>query len=201
MLDRVEMVMVGLSGLIVVALLGGYFIMGGAPSTSATSFLPGVREIPAPRRTAASGGTPTPAPAPLTQPDRAVLDKLKANSRSRIAATRLERKSYAVPAELYEEIKKPANYTRELKKARSQLIGGTRLKVYGISNDSLLRRFGFQDDDIIELIDGEVVEFSEGANSTYLSLFKDKMETLRSGGAISITITRNKIPLHLEFKL
>ena len=129
-----------------------------------------------------------------------MLEKLRKQGNRRVPST-LRRESYSVPEPLFEEIAKPANYTKELKKAKSQVINKTRLKIHGIQSDSLFKQFGIQDNDIIELIDGEILEFDEGASTRYVSMWKDKLQSLRDGGAISLTISRGGVPMHLEFQL
>ena len=202
MIDLFEKVALGLGALAVGGTLLLYVVMGGTPSTQAVAFLPKVQRI-APQSSTPKNGQPagTPAkPVVLTQPDRPVLEKLRKQGNRRVPST-LRREAYSVPEPLFEEIAKPANYTKELKKAKSTVLGNTRLKIHGIQSDSLFKQFGIQDGDIIELIDGEILEFNEGASTRYVSLWKDKLQSLRDGGAISLTISRGGVPLHLEFKL
>ena len=204
MLGKLEHVIAGISAVCIVVLIGVYAWLG-TPSTQAVTFLPEVREVRAPKAPASAGrGGKAPAkPVLLTQEDKTIVEQLKKQgARVRSSVTR---KTYDVPVPLFEAVSKKANWTRQLEMARSSVIrtkaGDTRLKLSGIQENSYLKRFGIQDNDIIDLIDGEILEFSENQSTQLYSKFQEKLDKLRSGEAISVTISRGSTPIHLEFKL
>ncbi len=198
MLNVLEKVVIGVAIVCGIVTLIPYVLMG-TPSTQPTALLPTVTLAPAPAPAPVEpGGTPPAEPKVLTQSDKEILDALTAqNPRNR--------ETYDVPVPLFEEVSKSANWTKQLKTAKSQALktanGMTRLKVYNIAQDSYLRNFGLEDEDIIELVDGKVVEFSENSSSALYGVFTEKLDKLRDGEAISITVSRGGRPVHLEFKL
>lgn len=204
MLNVLEKVAIGVAILCGVVTMIPYLVMG-TPSTRPRQFLPSVKLAPAPERSQPGpGGKPAPPPKILTQDDKEIVDALKTQN-PRFRGSKVTRQTYNVPTELFEEVSKAANWTKQLKTARSQPLktsnGMTRLKVYNIEPDSYLRNFGLQNNDIVELIDGAVVEFSEDSSSALYEVFTDKLDRLRAGEAISITVSRGRSPVHLEFKL
>lgn len=203
MLNVLEKAVIGVAILCATVTMITYLVMG-TPSTRATQFLPSVEPAPAPKPVPAKPGAKPAPPKSLTQDDKVIIDALKTQN-PRFRGSTVARRSFNVPVELFEEVSKPANWTKQLKTARSQKLktsnGMTRLKVYNIAADSYLRNFGLQDNDIVELIDGRVVEFSEDSSQDLYNVFTDKLDQLRDGGAISITVSRGGRPVHLEFKL
>ncbi len=202
MLNILEKVVIGVAIVCGIITLIPYLAMG-TPSTRPKAFLPSVREV---KRAPAPGpvkpGEKAPPPKILTQSDKDIVTALKTQN-PRFRGSKVTRQTYNVPVALFEEVSKSANWTKQLKTARSKPKGKdrTRLEVDKIEPDSYLRNFGLQNKDIIEIIDGEVVEFSEDSSSALYGVFTDKLDKLRDGGAISITITRRGRPFHLEFKL
>ncbi len=204
MLNILEKVVIGVAIVCGIVTMIPYLAMG-TPSTRPKAFLPNVREV---KRAPAPGpvkpGEKAPPPKILTQSDKDIVTALKTQN-PRFRGSKVTRQTYNVPVALFEEVSKSANWTKQLKTARSQVLptsnGGTRLKVYSIAEDSYLRNFGIKDNDIIELIDGNVVDFSQDSSSALYGVFTDKLATLRDGEAISITVSRGGRPVHLEFKL
>ena len=203
MLNVLEKVVIGLAIVCGLVTLIPYLVMG-TPSTRPTAFLPSVKEARRPAPPPVKPGEKAPPPKILTQSNKDIIEALKRQN-PRFRGLTVDRKTYNVPVALFEEVSKSANWTKQLKTARSQVLptsnGGTRLKVYSIAEDSYLRNFGIKDNDIIELIDGNVVDFSEDSSSALYGVFTDKLATLRDGEAISITVSRGGRPVHLEFKL
>ena len=172
-----------------------------SPSTRPKAFLPSVKLAPPPAPSPVQpDGKPPPPPKDLTQSDKDIVESLKKQN-PRFRGSKVTRETYNVPVALFEEVSKSANWTKQLKMARSEAISPTRLKVDKIAPDSYLRKFGMKDGDIIELVDGEVVEFSEDSSSALYGVFTDKLDKLRDGEAISITVSRRGRPIHLEFQL
>ncbi len=205
MLNVFEKVVTGIAVFCVIVTLIPYLWLG-TPSTRATAFLPKVREIvnSTPLRKSPEG-TPAPPPKVLTQSDKEIVDALKTQIPT-FRSSKVKRVPYYVPVALFEEISKAANWTKQLKTAHSEVLKTkngrpTRRRVFNIAPDSYLRNFGIQDDDIIELVDGAVEKFSEDSSSALYGVFSEKLSKLRSGEAISLTISRDGRPLHLEFKL
>lgn len=202
MLNVLEKVVIGVAIVCGIVTLIPYLVMG-TPSTRPKAFLPSVKRVkPAPAPVPVEPGKTAPQPKVLTQSNKDILAAFKAQN-PRFRGSTVERQTYNVPVALFEEVSKSANWTKQLKTARSEALGKdrTRLKLYKIEPDSYLRNFGLQDNDIIELIDGRVVEFSEDSSSALYGVFTDKLSKLRHGEAISITISRRGRPVHLEFKL
>lgn len=208
MLNVLEKVVVGVAIFCVIVTLMTYVVMEGPPSTAAKAFVGSVslvRDQDTPRPPPKPGETAAPAPE-LTQSDEEILSALRTqNPRAARRLKSVRRKTYKVPVDLFEEVSKTANWTKQLKTAKSKVArsstGETRLEVYDIAPDSYLRNFDIRDHDIIELIDGEVVEFSEDSTATLYGIFQEKLDKLRDGDAISITVSRRGQPVHLEFKL
>ena len=201
MLNVLEKVVIGVAIVCGIVTMIPYLAMG-TPSTRPKAFLPSVKRVKPAPAPVVKPGEPAVQPKDLTQSDKDILDAFKAQN-PRFRGSTVERETYDVPVALFEEVSKSANWTKQLKTARSEALGKdrTRLKVTKIEPDSYLRNFGLQDNDIIELIDGRVVEFSEDSSSALYGVFSDKLTKLRDGEAISITISRRGRPVHLEFKL
>ncbi len=206
MLNVFEKVATGIAAFCVIVALIPYLFWG-PPSTRAKAFIPKVTPVTnsAPPRTS-PGGAPTPPRQVLTQSDKEIIAALKTQN-PRFRSSRVTRDTYNVPHDLFEEISKDANLIGELKTAHSEPLKvtkdgpATRLRVFNIAHDSYLRNFGIQDDDIIELVDGAIVEFSEDSSSALYGIFREKISKLRRGEAISLTVSRDGRSLHLEFKL
>ena len=201
MLNVLEKVVIGVAIICGIVTMIPYLVMG-TPSTRPKAFLPVVERVKPAPAPVVKPGEPAVQPKDLTQSDKDILDAYKAQN-TLFRGSTVERLPYNVPVALFEEVSKPANWTKQLKTARSKPKGKdrTRLEVDKIEPDSYLRSFGLQNKDIIELIDGSVVEFSEDSSSALYGVFTDKLDKLRDGGAISITISRRGRPVHLEFKL
>jgi S1-C subfamily serine protease len=111
-----------------------------------------------------------------------------------------------VPKQLLEYISAEANWLPELKQLKSQPIKNgagqpTRIKIFDIQPDSLLKKCGLQENDIIDLVDGEILEFTEANSLAYRNMFRAKVEKLRKGEPLTVTVSRGNKPLHLMFKL
>jgi hypothetical protein len=201
MLDLIEKIGAGVCGLLVV--LGGilYFCFT-VPSTTPVPFVPKVREEapPPPVETPASE-----TPAAIPAADKAIIDKLAEQGIKVPSNQPLATKRLTVPKQLFEHVSAEANLIPELKKAKHTIIrtskGDTRLKIFDIEPNSILTNLGFQENDTVELIDGEILEFNEESSTQYLRKYHEAMQKLRSGEAISVTVTRNHRPVQLQFKL
>ena len=198
-MDFLEKIVAGFGGLCLVTTAILYLLLQ-TPSPMPTEFVPGVLRV---TPTVESGSTTKTGPENAAEYD-GILQKLRTQS-PRIRRRPIEPVEYAVPVELYEHVNKPANMTRELNKARHRILqtknGQTRLQVHGIAEDSQLRKFGLEDNDIIELIDGEIVEFRQDTTTKLYDLWRGKLEKLRQGERVSLTISRGNVPMHLEFNL
>lgn len=202
MLDVVEKVVAGF-GVTCVLAAGLFYLIVGTPSTTPNAFIPNAKRLPSHSIAEAQPGQSQ--TAAIAEADKKILDKLRKQSPNIRRRGKLPREGYEVPAPLYEEVSKTANWSKQLKTARSRPIrtadGETRLEIYDIAPDSLLKKFGIVDNDIIELIDGDIIHFDQDSSTELYGIFKDKMEKLRSGDTISITVSRKNAPLHLEFQL
>ena len=198
-MDLIEKIVAGFGGFCIVT-TGIMYFWFTTPSTTPIEFVPDtvIRAPTSPPKKGNGGASKS------SKKYDDILEKLKSQSR-RISRRSIEPVQCEVPTELYERVNKPANMTRELKKARHRVLqtknGQTRLQVHNIAEDSMLRKFGFEDDDIIELVDGEIIEFREDSTTKLYDLWKKKLNSLRGGGTVSVTISRGNVPMHLEFNL
>ena len=102
-------------------------------------------------------------------------------------------------------MEREVNFRREFDKFQSVVLPGadgrnTRLRIFGITEQSLLTSmFGLQDGDIIEFIDGDQIDFEESYQE-HRQRYSHLMDKLKKGGVISLTLTRNGNPIHMEFK-
>jgi hypothetical protein len=203
MLDLSEKIGFGFGGLCVVLTLGIYYFVG-LPSTNSVEFLPKVRKLPDSPKTAAPSASAASPPA-VSEEEQAIVQKLQEQGVKLLPGQRLQEELDQVPPDLFEHASAEANWTRELKKAHSDRIhtkaGDTRLKVYNIAEDSLLKHFGIQDNDVIELIDGEIIAFNETSTRELYGRAKTLFNKLREGGTISVTVTRSNRPVHIKFRL
>lgn len=197
MLNLVEKVVAGFGGLCALLTLGLYLLLG-IRTTQPDALVPAVQNKPT---LATSKQTPTTNAAA----DEPILAALKKQGRPVRKSTTLRREGKVVPKPLFEAVSEPANWMQQLKKVRSEQLrtprGLTRLKLYDIHEDSYLNRFDFRNDDIIELIDGEIVPFEESASTRLHSMFQEKLSKLERGEKISVTLTRRGNPVHIEFEL
>jgi hypothetical protein len=206
MIDIIEKTALGFCALCVLLMLGAYLWLP-VPSTGSIYFLPPVTHVAAPApEGGASGGS---APAPLSQEDeeeeRKILTVLREQERPIVPNQRIERYPYKVPPSLFEHVNNESNWTRELKTAKSKTLktknGETRLEITQIREDSLFRKFGFEESDVIEAIDGKILEFSEASTAEYYTLAHELLDKVRQGEEISVTVTRKNRPVHLQFRL
>ncbi|HVR74817.1 MAG TPA: hypothetical protein VMT52_10815, partial [Planctomycetota bacterium] len=107
---------------------------------------------------------------------------------------------------LYTRVSAEANWAQELNKLKSERKKSpngkeARLKLYNIEEDSMVRKLGFEENDVIELLDGEIVDFNEQSVYRYREMWKSSLKKLENGEGISVTVTRNGRPIHLQFKL
>ena len=206
-MDLLEKIAIGFAGLCVFLTLGLYLniysVFGlptGVPSTNSGEFLGTAKETPAPTGSPAPGA---PAAGDLAKEDQAIKDKLRQQGRPVVG--RLERKRLSVPRPLFEHINNEANWSGELKKAHSQVIrtpgGNTRLRIHKIKENSLFKSFGFEENDVLELIDGEILQFDEDSLHEHFQRAKAMLERVQNGESISVTVTRNNRPVHIEFNL
>lgn len=187
--------------LALVLVTGGWYFFAGTPSTTPSQFVPGVKEVTPRVPTNGKKGAEEPPPAD----EKTLVDELAKQGRKVLPGQRLQRKQNEVPEKLFEEISTEANWMRELNKAASDSLSvngkATRKKIYNIDPDSLFAKLGFKENDVVELVDGQILEFDEGRTTEFFSKWKGALQKLRSGQSVSVTVTRNNQPLHLEFKL
>jgi len=196
-LDLAEKIAAGFAGALVLGTLLVYALVG-VPSATSRVFLPDVVEAPEEPARAGPKGEP---PASNSAEDKALIEKLLKQGVRVRQGTALRRIPYEVPQETFDYISKEANWLPELKKLQHRLLKDTRLQLHDIQPSSLTKKLGLQENDVLELIDGEIIEFNEQSAVRYTNMFNKAKEKLRNGGEISITVTRNNRPVHLQFKL
>jgi hypothetical protein len=209
MLTLLEKIQYGLSALVVLGALSLYLWQG--VDTRPPEFIPKpVKKLPpAPtaRKEVAAAPRGGPARPAVSTEDQAILDRLSREQRvPGLAGKALLRDEYDVQKETVSYIAREANWTPELKKAKSELLPGadgrsTRLRVFDIDEDALLKKFGLEDGDVVEFIDGEKIDFSGSSHLEHIQRWKRVKDKLEKGQKISITLTRAGQPMQLEFKL
>jgi hypothetical protein len=199
MIDLVEKIVAGACGLLLLLTFLAYVLIG-VPSTSASEFLPATEKVD----DAGPKGTPKAADQGPTPEETAILEKL-ALQRKPLAGERLTTEKRRVPEKTFEYISAQANWLPELNKAKSTPMAGStkqsRCKIFDIQEGSLLQKLGIKENDVVELIEGQIIEFNDKSSTRYLDLFKGATKKLREGQPISVTITRNGRPVNLEFRL
>jgi hypothetical protein len=92
-----------------------------------------------------------------------------------------------------------------LKTAKSRPVktadGNTRLQIFNIQQNSYLQKFGFKDNDVVELLDGQIVQFDQASTTQLYGIWDAAREKLRAGGTVSVTVTRDNRPQHINFRL
>ena len=201
MLDLVEKIVMGVASLLILATVGIYFFLG-FPSTTSIEFVRGVEDEPAPAAAATPKSSGTPEPQPVTPQDQETIKKLAEQGVKVPAGQGIVKERKKIPEDLLEFASKEANFMPEVKKYKSTILPGSkRLKLTEIPQGSLLKKFGIQQGDVIELIDGEIIEFKDDQVLEYHQIFKEKIKKVREGQPISITVTRSNRPLQIIFKL
>ena len=209
MLNLFEKIAIGFGVFCGLLTLGLYFnafsivgIPSGVPRTQPTEFLSRVRDLPAPNR--ASTRSEGPAASNVLAENKELVEKLRLQG-LKVSERTIERKRSQVPPDLFEAISVEANWIPELKKIHATYIHvgttTTRVQLDRIAENSLLRNIGFEAGDVVNLIDGKIVEFSVGNRQEYYNLAREVMERLRDGGTASVTVTRGNRPVHIEFQL
>jgi hypothetical protein len=211
MLDLLEKISAIFGGIVVLA-VGVLYLVFGVPPAGPREFVESVSITDAPPAASspASKGPAAPEVSPsepepnASQSEAAILSKLQKGQGLQPAGG-LQRKTAKIPAATFGYIKPEASWMPELKLVQKRILSGpggdTRLKLERVAENSLLKRFGIDEGDVIELIDGEILEFNDESVTRYRQLFKEKLETLENGGAVSVTLTRRGQPVHIMFSL
>ncbi len=203
MLNILEKVQYIVSGLVILGSVGLYLWQG--TETKGPDQIPPLKLIKTNRPAAPprSGAKALP-PAPTAAEDRALLDRLVREQN--VKASSVERKNYEVDQETFRFVSREANWEPELNKAASELLKGadghsTRIQINKIDENSLFKKFGFEDNDIIEFIDGEKIDFEGSSMVDHVQRWKRLKDKIQKGGKVALTITRNGQPVQIEFKL
>lgn len=212
MIDKIEKICHGFCGLAILV-VAGLYVWQPVPDTYPREFIPTsiVSNVP-PKKLMTPRDPKDPKTAALTQDKitgakNLVIRELKKASVRPLSARDLEMKYLQIPKPSFNFIKNEANWLPELKLAKSVIKtnkkdGSKCLQLTEIKEDSLLRSVvGLENDDIIELINGERWDFSSEASLDYRNQALKMMEEIEGGGTISLTITRNNSPQHITFSL
>ena len=204
MLDLIEKISNGISGLLVLLTTIAYgfvFFFDLMPTTRSSIFIQEVHEIPV---APAAAGKPKSTDA-VTPEDHALIDKLAEQGVKVPEGQGLKRVGLQVPKGTVDYLSAQGNLIPELDLAKSRQIktknGETRLKIYEFKPGSLLPKLGFKENDTVELVDGQILEFKATNAVKYTEALKSAIQKLRDGKSVSVTVTRNNQPVHLEFKL
>jgi hypothetical protein len=204
MLELAEKIAAGVC-IAMVALTAGVYAFFKLPSPQTIAALPAVREeiVPIVPPSTTPGKTTT----PITQPPpeiKKVLDNLGKQGQ-RASMTTLIRKRRTIPQPLYQVLSAEANLMPVLKRYKSRVIatpnGNTRLQVLGVDKNSPLGKLGFENNDIFELVNGEILDFDPSESTTYYDLWNSAKRDLEAGKPITITVTRSGRLEHVEFLL
>jgi len=211
MLDLLEKISAIFCGVVALGVAVAYGFVG-TKSATPSEFLPGVvlEDVPAPTATAgAKGGKSAPGPAKApSAAQRQTDDKLKKllQKQGVKVSGPVPRKKAEIPASTFEFVQHPANWMKELKQYQSRIRRGvdgthTRLELGGIGENSLLQKMGFQEGDVLELVDDQILEYGDESAMELRARAKDAMERLRRGDTIGVTISRGGKPTHIEFSV
>jgi hypothetical protein len=207
MLNILEKLQYGLSALVVIGSIALYLWQG------TDSRPPDMIEAPTKLKNSSRPAPPprpgakalTPAPSPTAAEDKTLLDRLASEQNVQGAAT-IEHENYAVKQDTIDYISTEKNWLPELKKAASQLLPGadgksSRIQLSSIEDDSLFKKFGLKDNDIVEFIDGEKIDFENSTNMQHIERWNKIKGKMLKGEKIGLTVTRNGQPMQIEFKL
>ncbi|MEE8141597.1 MAG: hypothetical protein V3T77_00715 [Planctomycetota bacterium] len=185
MIDLLEKTTWGLA-VFTVVIIGSYLAIFGAP-TSTPYITVERREI-----------NEKEALQSLSKEARAILtNKLKLPPSGKGSPTgRLQATSkhfFKVNRDVYNRVRNRTDAVREAKKARSEVLqnkdGSNSLRIYDFNKGSILNKVGFQENDIIEQIDGKKIDFR--SKLEVHGLFEDCKQQLDGGEPIVIMINRN----------
>ncbi|MCZ6795631.1 MAG: hypothetical protein O7J95_18660 [Planctomycetota bacterium] len=206
MLDTVEKICAYFCGFVVLC-VGALYLYFGTGSSMPLEFLEPVVITPFPDQIPAA---PVNRGAPAPENPSRVSDPELRKKLSRQIGVRLggpvPKKQVKVPVQTFEYLQNEANWMRQLDMARSFTEKNpqgehTRLRIDGIKPNSLWKKLGFQDNDVIELIDGDILEYRDDLTLQYHKRAREALEKLRSGGTVTVTVSRNRKPEQLIFSL
>ena len=205
MLSILEKLQYSLSVLVIIASLGIYFSQGMArpPSQILRPMQPVKAPVrpSAPAKTVAGSGA-----AAASKEDQDILQRLLKEKNLPVAGRELVHDDRKVPKDRLEYMSREANWQPELDKAKHQLLPGadgrmTRLKVYDIDEESLIKQSGIENGDVIEFIDGKSLDFEKTSAVDYIQHWKQFKEKIQKGGKLTLTITRKGEPIQKSFQL
>lgn len=207
MLDIFEKISIALCGLVVLAVGAGYLVFG-VRSAVPIEFVAPVPDFDV--TNAVSQGTPTSVPGIAAESTRKILEsvdqgKIRENLRKNgVNAGRIESYLKPIPASTFEFARAEANWMPELRKYSSSAFAGSKSRLVltgGVDENTLFHKLGLRNEDVVELVDGEIIEFDERSALRYRSMYYDALERLESGGAVTVTISRKGQPMNLIFTL
>ncbi len=207
MLNLLEKIQFIVSGVVVLGAVALYIIW--PPQIRPLDTLPDVKIIqraPPKQKSAGALLTTKEAKPEIPPADQEILDKLtKLQNVKGLAGKPLEHNDCQVDKQTLEYVERQPNLIPELNKAKSTFLTGadgrnTRIKLFDLEENSLFKKFGLQEGDIVELIDGEQIDFSAD-KMEHLQRWKHLLEKIKNGGKLPLTITRGGKPIQLEFKV
>lgn len=141
----------------------------------------------------------------VPQQDQDIIFKLEQQGVSRQNARRLEREDRPIPQDVIDYLSHALNWMPELEKAASTIISRksgdpSMLRLYNIHEDSILRRLGLEDGDIVALIDGQIPLFNRNRVLEYTQMAWRFINTLDKGDPISMTVLREGKPIQLVYR-
>jgi len=212
MIDLVEKISYGFCA-VVVLVVGTLYAFNSTPPTTPREFVRATRisatppPVPAAqRKKAQEEGKPAPT-APTTQ-ERLSREKeiRKALAANGVSARNIKTEWATVPRSQFDIVRNRSAWTPELNLARSSLIqtknGPTRMKLTKIAPNSYLRKTAqLEEGDIIELIDGQALEYNDTSSAKYWSMAGELFDRLENGGEVSLTLKRGDKTIHRVFRV
>ncbi len=208
MLDLIEKTCHGFCALLVVV-VGALYVRWGTPDTDPAEFLPQAIESNVPHAPSGGGDGEAPKVTAVSQSqrvaeNRTIMAELRKNN-PRASASRLSRKYLQVQRPTFDYVRKEVNWLRQIehvgREDETTKDGFTRMKLTHMPSNSLLRKLGLRPNDTIELVDGERLSIDDSSTVEHRARARDLLDKLENGHAVTLTLTRDGEPVHIEFTL
>ncbi len=190
MLGTLEKIVWGLALFALVAVGGAVLILGG-PST--TPYLD-ARAPEAPEKEAMDGMTPEQKVALKEQQQLAQEAKKPSNKGGAPAKAKPKVEYRKVSRGFYDRIKNETSALQEASTARSDVVDdGAGLKIYAFEPSCLLKKMGFEENDVIRAIGGRAIDWSSTIDKT--ELYHESRERYEQGIPSIVDFERNGRPM------
>ncbi|MFN0060071.1 MAG: hypothetical protein ACKVX7_16560 [Planctomycetota bacterium] len=188
MLDIVEKIVWGLGIGLVVIIIAAYLVLG------APSFIPSIaaegRKVE--NRAEFEGMLNSPAQQDLR-------DKLSTPIPGGSSKTPVTVETRVINRAAFNRVANPSDALREAHLASSAVVedpnGGNSLEISAIEENSLLKKLGFQNKDILDSVDGLKIDFSSALEAN--ELYNKVRASVEAGNPAVITLRRNGKPMRI----